>query len=35
MDFKVTDASRAKLRAMLHDFDKIVLASGGGFICKE
>ncbi|MBI5822510.1 MAG: FAD-binding oxidoreductase [Chloroflexi bacterium] len=31
MDFKVTDASRAKLRAMLYDFDKIVLANGGRF----
>ena len=31
MDFKVTEGSRAKLRAMLHDFDKIVLASGGRF----
>ena len=27
MDFKVTDGNRAKLRAMLQDFDQIVLES--------
>jgi FAD/FMN-containing dehydrogenase len=31
MDFKVTDGTRTKLRSMLHDFDKIVLANGGRF----
>lgn len=31
LDFKVTDANRAKLRAMLEDFDQIVLANGGRF----
>ncbi|WKZ36862.1 MAG: FAD-binding oxidoreductase [Anaerolineales bacterium] len=31
MDFKVTDGSRAKLRSMLLDFDRIVLANGGRF----
>jgi FAD/FMN-containing dehydrogenase len=31
MDFKVTDARRAKLRAMLLECDKIVLAHGGRF----
>lgn len=31
MDFKVTDGNRAKLRAMLHEFDRIVLANGGRF----
>lgn len=31
MDFKVTDSSRAGMRAMLHEFDRIVLAHGGRF----
>lgn len=31
MDFKVTDSTRAKLRAMLLEFDKIVLAHHGRF----
>ncbi|MBL8101112.1 MAG: FAD-binding oxidoreductase [Anaerolineales bacterium] len=31
MDFKVTDGNRAKLRSMLLDFDKIVLANRGRF----
>ena len=31
MDFKVTDGSRAKLRQMLQDFDRIVLDAGGRF----
>ncbi len=31
MDFKVTNGNRAKLRAMLYEFDRIVLASGGRF----
>ncbi len=31
MDFKVTDGNRAQLRAMLFEFDRIVLANGGRF----
>jgi decaprenylphospho-beta-D-ribofuranose 2-oxidase len=31
MDFKVTDGNRAKLSAMLQDFDRIVLDAGGRF----
>ncbi len=31
MDFKVTDGNRAKLSAMLQEFDKIVLNAGGRF----
>ncbi|MBL8108017.1 MAG: hypothetical protein JNJ72_20780, partial [Anaerolineales bacterium] len=31
LDFKVTQAKRAKLHTMLLDFDKIVLANGGRF----
>jgi decaprenylphospho-beta-D-ribofuranose 2-oxidase len=31
MDFKVTDARRAKLRQMLQEFDQIVLKQGGRF----
>lgn len=31
MDFKVTSGNREKMRAMLHDFDRIVLDSGGRF----
>jgi FAD/FMN-containing dehydrogenase len=31
LDFKVTEANRAKLRAMLLEFDRIVLAHGGRF----
>lgn len=31
MDFKVTNGNRAKLRAMLLEFDRIVLANGGRF----
>jgi FAD/FMN-containing dehydrogenase len=31
MDFKVTDKNRAKLSAMLQEFDRIVLAGGGRF----
>ncbi len=31
MDFKVTETNRAKLRAMLQEFDQIVLANGGRF----
>jgi len=31
MDFKVTDGNRAKLGAMLQDFDRIVLEAGGRF----
>jgi decaprenylphospho-beta-D-ribofuranose 2-oxidase len=31
MDFKVTNGNRAKLRAMLYEFDRIVLANGGRF----
>jgi decaprenylphospho-beta-D-ribofuranose 2-oxidase len=31
MDFRVTDRNRARLRALLQDFDRIVLAAGGRF----
>ncbi len=31
MDFKVTNANRAKLSAMLQEFDKIILQAGGRF----
>lgn len=31
LDFKVTDATRKKMAAMLQEFDKIVLANGGRF----
>lgn len=31
LDFKVTDGNRSRLRAMLHDFDRIVLEAGGRF----
>ena len=31
LDFKVTDKNRAKLSAMLQEFDKIVVANGGRF----
>ncbi|GAB4538940.1 MAG: FAD-binding oxidoreductase [Anaerolineales bacterium] len=31
LDFKVTNSNRAKLRAMLQDFDRIVLDAGGRF----
>jgi decaprenylphospho-beta-D-ribofuranose 2-oxidase len=31
MDFKVTDANRKRLAAMLQEFDKIVIANGGRF----
>jgi FAD/FMN-containing dehydrogenase len=31
LDFKVTDKNRAKLGAMLQDFDKIILQAGGRF----
>ena len=31
LDFKVTDRNRAKLGAMLQEFDKIVLQAGGRF----
>jgi decaprenylphospho-beta-D-ribofuranose 2-oxidase len=31
MDFKVTDANRIRLAAMLQEFDKIVIANGGRF----
>lgn len=31
MDFKVTDGGRAKMRAMLQEFDKIVLVNRGRF----
>ncbi len=31
LDFKVTDANRAKLRAMLEEFDQIMIANGGRF----
>jgi decaprenylphospho-beta-D-ribofuranose 2-oxidase len=31
MDFKVTDANREKLGALLQDFDRIVLGAGGRF----
>ena len=31
MDFKVIQSNRAKMRAMLQDFDKIVVANGGRF----
>jgi len=31
MDFKVTDKNRAKLSAMLQEFDRIVLDAGGRF----
>lgn len=31
LDFKVTDSTRAKMSAMLQEFDKIVLAHGGRF----
>lgn len=31
MDFKVTNGNRVKLRAMLQEFDKIVLQAGGRF----
>ena len=31
MDFKVTDRNRAKLRAMLQEFDRIALSAGGRF----
>ncbi|MEY2818955.1 MAG: hypothetical protein RL275_2418, partial [Chloroflexota bacterium] len=31
MDFKVTNSTRAKMAAMLQEFDKIILAHGGRF----
>jgi FAD/FMN-containing dehydrogenase len=31
MDFKVTDANRARLRELTQEFDRIVLAAGGRF----
>lgn len=31
LDFKVTNSNRAKLRAMLQEFDKIVIVNGGRF----
>jgi FAD/FMN-containing dehydrogenase len=31
MDFKVTNSNRAKLHAMLQEFDKIVIENGGRF----
>ena len=31
MDFKVTDANRTKMSAMLQEFDRIVLHAGGRF----
>ncbi len=31
MDFKVTDASRARMSSMLQEFDQIVVANGGRF----
>lgn len=31
MDFKVTDKNRARLHALLQEFDRIVLSGGGRF----
>ncbi|HNK62637.1 MAG TPA: D-arabinono-1,4-lactone oxidase, partial [Anaerolineales bacterium] len=31
LDFKVTDSTRAKMREMMFEFDKIVIANGGRF----
>jgi FAD/FMN-containing dehydrogenase len=31
LDFKVTDSTRAKMSAMLQEFDQIVIAHGGRF----